>query len=101
MPSKDSALQGIVDLIPPDQAGDELRSRIEKLSKHLDGLLFLDHTAELAVDRSAFLALCRDEELVPAEIHDVFILETAKYCGRRLKGFETKGRRIGWHEGEK
>jgi len=101
MRGESSALEGVADLVPPEHVSDELRSSIDKLSEHLDGLLFLDHTAELAVDRSAFLALCRDEQLLPAEIRDIFILETAKYCGRRLKEFETKGRRLRWREAEK
>jgi hypothetical protein len=101
MPPKAGALAGVVELLPKEYATDGLRKKFSKLERHLDGLLFLDHTAELAVDREAFLALCADAELVPAEIHDIVILETAKHLGRRLKGFETKGRRLTWREGEK
>jgi hypothetical protein len=95
----ETALAGIYELLPERYRDDEIQARFDKLERHLDGLLFLDHTAELAVDRDAFLALCAEEELVPEEIHDIFILETAKYMGRRIKGFESKGRRITWREG--
>jgi hypothetical protein len=94
-----TALAGVYELLPERYQADDLRARFDRLERHLDGLLFLDHTAELAVDREAFLTLCTDEELVPTEIRDIFILETAKYLGRRIKGFESKGRRIFWREG--
>src|SRR2546421_13053409 len=96
--SGETALAGVYELLPERYRADELRARFDRLEGHLDTLLFLDHTAELAVDRDAFLALCEDEEVVPAEIHDIFILETAKYAGRRIKTFESKGRRITWRE---
>jgi hypothetical protein len=97
--SGETALAGVYELLPERYRDEELSARFERLERHLDTLLFLDHTAELAVDRDAFLALCEDEELVPAEIHDIFILETAKYAGRRIKTFQSKGRRITWREG--
>jgi hypothetical protein len=95
----ETALAGIYELLPERYRDDEIQARFDKLERRLDTLLFLDHTAELAVDRDAFLALCEDEELVPAEIQEIFILETAKYLGRRIKGFESKGRRITWRQG--
>jgi hypothetical protein len=95
----ETALAGIFELLPERYRDAAVRARFDRLERNLDTLLFLDHTAELAVDRDAFLALCEDEELVPAEIHDVFIMETAKYAGRRIKAFESKGRRITWREG--
>jgi hypothetical protein len=97
----ETALAGVYELLPERYQGDELRGQFDRLERYLDRLLFLDHTAELAVDRDTFLALCGDEELVPAEIQDIFILETAKYVGRRIKTFESKGRRITWREGAK
>lgn len=97
--SGETALAGVYELLPERYRNDELHSQFDRLEKHLDRLLFLDHTAELAVDRDAFLTLCKDVELVPAEIHDIFILETAKYAGRRIKTFESRGRRIMWREG--
>jgi hypothetical protein len=96
-----TALAGVYELLPERYRSDELRAQFDGLERHLDGLLFLDHTSELAVDRDAFMALCDDAEFVPAEIHNVFILETAKYAGRRIKRFESRGRRITWREGGK
>jgi hypothetical protein len=99
-PSDETALAGLFELLPEQHADDAMRARFDKLEKHLDGMLFLDHTAELAVDRDAFLAYCRDEEFVLSEVHDITILETAKYLGRRIKGYESKGRRLSWREAE-
>jgi hypothetical protein len=93
-------LSSIVSLLPEKHVNDQVRSRLKKLQVKLDDLFFMDETDELAVDRQALIALAGDQDLVPAELRDVVILETAKHLGRRLKGV-GKGRRITWLEGGK
>jgi len=80
----------------PEQA----RRRLKTLSDELDQLLFLDDTYELAVDRTALIRFANNKDLIPTNLRDIALVETAKHLGRRVKQL-GKGRRITWVEAEK
>lgn len=87
-------------MLPTEYASKDVKTRLQKLSGMLDSLLFLDGSAELSVDRRGFMAIAADPELVPQHLSDIFILETAKHLGRRLKDVGN-GHRVTWAESSK
>lgn len=90
----------MLNLLPLDSIPSECRQRLRTLSDELDRLLFLDETDELAADRKILINIASNNELVPEKLKDIFLVETSKHLGRRLKEFE-KGHRLSWHEAGK
>lgn len=104
MPSHERRAQATasvsLDIIPTTLLPDDRRPLLNRMLLESDRLLFLDRTLELAADRDTLIAIARDEELIPAALRDIEILETAKHLGRRVKRFEG-ARRLTWVEAAK
>src|SRR5262249_9238208 len=90
----------MLNLLPPNSIPGNARHRLRILSDQLDQLLFLDEIDELTADRKTLIRIANDKDLVPEILRDIFLIETSKHLGRRLKEF-GKGRRIAWHEAGK
>ena len=99
--SRETALQNITDFVSPEHLAPKARAALSNLEKHLDNLLFVDEGNDIAINRETFLALVRDEEVIPAKLRDVVVLESAKHLGRRLRTAPKSARKISWREGEK
>jgi hypothetical protein len=93
--ARTNIMDGIYQILPKSSSP-QLKKQLSALQEHMDGILFLDETNELAVDRDAFLAFINNSEFVPPEIKDYTAIETAKHLGRRMKG--RKGRSLSWTE---
>lgn len=89
-------MDGIFQILPESASSPKIKKHFSALQKQMDGLLFLDETKELGVDRDAFLALVNNGDFIPPEIKDYMAIETAKHLGRRMKG--RKGRSVSWSE---
>ena len=76
------------------------RKTVAEIGRALDGLLFLDASGELSVDRKGLIALVNNPALVPVELKDIALLETVKHLGRRVKEVGN-GLRVNWIEGMK
>lgn len=92
-------MDSIFQILPESLSSPQLKKQLSALQKQMDGVLFLDETGELAVDRDAFLAFVNNGEFVPPEIKDYATIETAKHLGRRIK--RKKGRSLRWVEAVK
>src|SRR5690349_6782871 len=90
---QDDALGDVVDLFPEELGEPRVLQRLRKLANELDGLLGLDESGELAVDRDALIKIARDRDLVPAEQQDLLVRETERHLGQKVKG---RGRHLGW-----
>jgi hypothetical protein len=88
------------DLIPATILPKKHRSLLNRMVRESDQLLFQDKNLELACDRDTLIRMANDEDLVPPELRDIVVLETAKHLGRRVKAFKG-GRRLSWREGAK
>jgi hypothetical protein len=94
---QDRTLGDVVNLFPKELEEPQIRQRLRKLADQLEELLFLDESGEVGVDRDVLTRTARNEDLVPANLRDVFISETGKHLGPRMKE-RGQGRHLGWRE---
>jgi hypothetical protein len=98
----ESSLAVLLEPIPDQFLPQDARATLRDLFAEMDGLLFLDQFGELNVDRRALIHLSRNEKLVPPKISHLFLVETAKHLGHRVRDFKNdSGQRIPWTEGWK
>jgi hypothetical protein len=93
-------IESMAALLPPEYMTKEVKTRLRKFAALLDNLLFLDPAGELSVDRKGLIAMATDPDLIPENLGNLVILETAKHLGRRVKEVGN-GYRIGWAESAK
>lgn len=91
-----AALTELLDILPRNIVPRKARTQIDTLVAELDRLLFVDAFDEVAVDRSTLMRIASNKLLVPAEIRDHVLVETAKHLGRRIREFKKGNRRIRW-----
>jgi hypothetical protein len=87
-------------LLPTDSVPANAKRLLKELSQELDQLLFLDEIDELAADRKTLVRIANNKDFIPEVLRDVFLVETSKHLGRRLKEIGN-GRRRAWHEARK
>lgn len=75
----------LIEAITKRVVPEEARNRLRMLAGEMDQLFFVDDSHELAVDRRALIRVVNNEALVPRALRDIFLLETSKHLGRRLK----------------
>jgi hypothetical protein len=90
----------VLAVLPKGALSNDAHRRLSAFTEKLDQYVFLDEVGDVAVDRKTLIEIANNEEFVPRVLRDVFLVETSKHVGRRIKEFK-KGRRISWLETEK
>jgi hypothetical protein len=94
---QDDALSDVVDLLPEELGEPKVRQRLQKFTKELDKLLFLDESGTLSIDPDALTKAAHNTDFFPPEVQALIARETEKHLGGRAKA-RGKGRRVSWRD---